>query len=777
MELDRNSTAVATPETGVGGNHTTPVSSSSLAASPSSISTPLIDFTLTGSVERIAYFNEETGQCVLDIKTDKHKSHLLIAGSISSVLPGLSLHAIVPLTSKQVDDFNSVGALNIEGLLKAKKMTTAAPPHARALKKFLKTDAMPGIGPKLAGLLSQAFPTSLFTVLDQNPNELLQVHGVGKKKQEQIVRSWQEFKALSEFEAFLYQEKIPLYWAKTLWRTENFNSHHKFVTEPYGLVRTHDFTFDIIDAFAIRRGFALDSIERVRCAIYDLLQSYYRQGHCAYPEKELIEKALEKTGVSLQIIEDVLELELVDENLVSETIAGTPCFYSKEIWELERHVASQLLAFKDRQTPWGYIHMEKVLEWAQSLLQIQLAPLQKEAIETALASPLTVITGGPGTGKTTLIRSLVTILQTQFSRFALCSPTGRAAQRLEEATGAPAHTIHRLLKYNGLTGTFGYNQTRPLELDLILIDEVSMVDLALMSALLDALPPHCALILVGDADQIPSVGAGSILQSVIASGQFSTVRLTDIFRQREQSLIKINSNRINSGQMPLTTYHAKNDFHYIPVRGLEETKKTILDLFTRVIPKECGITDRRQYQILVPMNRGALGTRQLNDEIQDYIAKQTLGDDIYAELESVSGFGQNFKRGDKVMAIKNDYMKDVFNGDIGFIKNIDHDQQGVDVQFGDRAVRFGFAELDRLTLAYAISIHKSQGSEYRAVIVVVNNEHLPMVQRHLIYTAVTRGKEHVFLVAEPNALQAAILSDENNRRWQKLTELLIKEGS
>jgi exodeoxyribonuclease V alpha subunit len=752
------------PEAGVGGNNTTPALSSSVLA--------YVDCIFSGSVERIAYFNEETGQCVVDIRTDKHKGHLLIAGSLASIYPGQGLIVHVSLTVAQKQEFEAAGTLSTEGLLKARQLTVAPPPQGRALKKFLKSEAMPGIGPKLATLLSQAFPTSLFSVLDETPEQLLKIHGVGLKKQKQILSSWTEFKALTRFEEFLFAEKLPLNWAKLLWRTHRFESFRVLTEEPYSVVRSHDFSFDIIDAFALRRGFALDSTERIQCALYDLLQGYYRQGHCAYPEKELMERALEKTGVSAEIVEDVLELELVDENLISEIIAGTPCLYAKEIWKLERDVARQLLAFELRETPWGWIHLEKLLSWAQDLLEIQLAPLQKQAIETALSSALTVITGGPGTGKTTLIRSLVTILQTQFCRFALCSPTGRAAQRLEESTGAPAHTIHRLLKYNGMTGTFGYNRERLLDIDLVLIDEVSMVDLSLMSHLLDALPPHCALILVGDADQIPSVGAGSVLQSVIASGRFSTVRLTDIFRQSEQSLIKINSNRINAGQMPLTAYNAKNDFHYIPVRGLEETKKTILDLFTRVIPKECGITDPREFQILVPMNRGALGTRQLNDEIQEFIAKKTLGDDLYGELESVSGFGQNFKRGDKVMAIKNDYVKDVFNGDIGFIRNIDHEQQGIDVQFGDRLLRFGFAELDRLTLAYAISIHKSQGSEYRAVIVVVTGEHLPMVHRHLIYTAVTRGKEHVFLVAEPSALQAAILSDENNRRWQKLTELL-----
>jgi exodeoxyribonuclease V alpha subunit len=398
-----------------------------------------------------------------------------------------------------------------------------------------------------------------------------------------------------------------------------------------------------------------------------------------------------------------------------------------------------------------------------------LAPLQRQAISTALTSPLAVITGGPGTGKTTLIQSLVTILQTQFMKFALCSPTGRAAQRLAETTRTPAKTIHRLLKYNGATGRFSFNQGNPLDLDLVLVDEASMVDLSLMSHLLEALPDNCSLVLVGDADQIPPVGAGNVLQSILESKRFPVVKLQEIYRQSEKSLIKINAHRINNGEMPLTKLEGTNDFHYIPVYGVDHAKKVIFDLVTNILPNRFGIFDPSQVQILVPFNRGPLGTHQLNEELQEIIRRPTSASD---ESEQITGFGQIFKKGDKVMIIKNDYIKDVYNGDIGFLARIDHAAQTVEVQFDERSLQFGFDELDRLTLAYAISIHKSQGSEYRAVIVVVTDEHLPMAQRHLIYTAVTRGQEHVFLVAEPHALQAAIHSNENNKRWQKLTELL-----
>lgn len=717
---------------------------------------------LIGSVEKVVYFNDDSGQCILEIKPFNLKSNFLISGRLPSIHPGQTVEA--QIRPKDILPPNS--------LLTFDKISVQAPFSGRSLKKFLKSGALTSVGPHLATVLSGSFPENLFWILEESPEQLLLVEGIGKKRQKQILESWSEYKGLSQLEEFLFAEGLPLSWSKKLWPFHKFESVDFLKLQPYQAVKKYSLPFDLVDSFALRNGFPLDSNERVRCGLYDILQNYYRQGHCAYPEAQLLKEAQERLTVSNEAIENVLEIELVSDNLIIDNIGQVPCIYLKKIWLLEKDVASKLLSFQSKQPPWGWFNTQKVLGWAQELLQIQLAPLQQQAIETALNSSLTVITGGPGTGKTTLIRSLVTILQTQFAKFALCSPTGRAAQRLEEATGVQARTIHRLLKYNS-DGSFTFNQKNRLDLDLVLIDEASMVDLSLMSSLLEALPDHCALILVGDADQIPPVGAGHILQSVINSAKFNIVRLTDIYRHSEKSLIKINAHRINSGKMPLIETSGKEDFHYIQVHGAQQAKEVILDLVTNVIPNKCGITDPSQFQILAPLNRGDLGTQQLNEELQQYITVE-LGDKVASEeaLESVGGFGQAFKKGDKVMVSKNDYAKEVFNGDIGFIYRIDHYGQFVEVQFEDRLVRFGFDQLDRLTLAYAISIHKSQGSEYRAVIVILTKEHLPMAQRHLIYTAVTRGKEHVFLVAEPQALQAAILSDENNRRWQKLTELL-----
>jgi len=710
---------------------------------------------IKGHVEKVVFLNPVTGQCLLDVKPEGAKGHLMVTGYVSSVFPGQSLIAKIGREVKEEE----------AKILPASSLEIGPPLIERTLRKFLKSPAMSELGKNVAKSLAEKFPQNLFAVMDLDPKRLSEAEGVGGKRRTQILEAWSKFKFQERFKKFLFAEQLPLEWADQLWSFFKEEAQEFFTENPYVVARDHNLSFDLVDAYALRRGSAIDSEERLRCALHDMLKEFYKQGHCAYPEEKLLAEATYKLNCNRESLESALEIELIEKKFVEDRIADTPCIYLKEVWELERNVAHKLRAFQFKDTPWGWFNLDKVLTWSQGILNLQLAPLQKEAIETALSSPLTVITGGPGTGKTTLVRALTTILQTQFLKFALCTPTGRAAKRLEEATGQPAQTIHRLLKLNGLTGEFAHNRDNPLDVDLVLIDEISMVDITLMNHLLEAIPDHCALILVGDADQIPPVGAGNILQSMIDSQRFTVVRLKEIFRQSEESLIKINAQRINSGQMPLKSDLIGSDFHYLPVHGNEEAKHMVFDLATRVIPNEYGITDQKQVQILVPMNTGALGTQKLNQELQ----KVFVGGD---SAGGIVGFEQNFAVGDKVMVIKNDYKKNLFNGDIGFILRIDHLNQYLDIEFDDRRIRFDFEELERLSLAYAISIHKSQGSEYRAVIVVVTAEHLPLAQRHLIYTAVTRGKELVFLVAEPQALQTAIASDENNRRWEKLTELL-----
>jgi exodeoxyribonuclease V alpha subunit len=658
------------------------------------------------------------------------------------------------------------------------------PTTERAVQKFLRSGIMMKMNAVTSAEIAKTFGADFFTIARDNPEALRVIAGVGPKKCRQIQQFWQAFQARHALRQFLFENELPLNWTEPLEVRYGGQALSHLQEKPYTTARETELAFDIIDAFVQRSALTINELERARAALMDALKSQLTQGHCAYPEAELKQDLQFKLGVPRTTIEEALEIEVLQETLVDDTIKGVPCLYLRDVWELERQVAENLLGFLDRSPPWGWFQPEKVLGWAQRLLQIQLAPLQKTAIDSVLSSALTVITGGPGTGKTTLIRALVTILQTQHCRIALCAPTGRAAQRLGEATATPAQTLHRLLKYHPESGEMTFDEKNPLDFDLVLVDEASMVDLKLMSQLLCALSPKTALVLVGDADQIPSVGAGSVLQSIIACGRFNTVRLTDSFRQTEFSLIKLNAQRINRGEMPCETpAHESNldgesisDFHYIPVVGPQHTRQTIFELITNVIPQKYGVADPRHVQILTPVNKGPLGTQQLNIELQRCFVNSEvgvrLGPDGPTALMADENGTHGFCIGDKIMVTKNDYNKEVFNGDIGFISKIDPDEQLIYINFDERTVLYAFDEMDRLCLAYAISVHKSQGSEYDVVIVVVSQDHLPMVQKHLIYTAVTRGKKHVFLVAESHALATALKSDESLLRWQKLTELL-----
>ncbi|MGZ5279965.1 MAG: helix-hairpin-helix domain-containing protein [Pseudobdellovibrionaceae bacterium] len=383
--------------------------------------TPTLPFFLKGSIERVIYFNEENGQCVLDIKLFVDNTHVLVTTRTPSAFAGQTAQATVP-PSEIKSGFLMDGPVFVSDL----KLST--PQGSRTVKKFLKSGALAGIGPNLATLLAKAHPEDLFEIFDYNPRLLLEISGVGQKRQAQILDAWKDFKDLSALETFLFEENLPLNWGKLIFPMHKKQSIDFLKNRPYEAVSRHSLDFEVIDSFALKNGLPPDSPERVRGCLYDVLQSSYKQGHCAYPEARLLQQTRERLQISLSLVEESLELELISENLISDTIETTPCLYLKEVWKTERQVSEKLLSFEKRVSPWGGFNSEKFLNWAQELLQIQLAPLQREAIATALTSPLAVITGGPGTGKTTLIQSLVTILQTQFMKFALCSPTGRAAQ-------------------------------------------------------------------------------------------------------------------------------------------------------------------------------------------------------------------------------------------------------------------------------------------------------------------------------------------------------------
>ena len=485
-----------------------------------------------------------------------------------------------------------------------------------------------------------------------------------------------------------------------------------------------------------------------------------------FDRRPLAEELLEVEG---GIVQTALELELAEGNVVADTVGETPCISLAGLHRAERVIAERLLCVAAGRLPWPAIDPALALPWIEAKTGLALAPSQAEAIRLALTSKILVVTGGPGVGKTTIVNSILRILAAKGTTLLLCAPTGRAAKRMTEATGFEAKTIHRLLEVDPKTGGFKRNQEKPLDCDLLVVDETSMVDVLLMRSLLEAVPDRAALLIVGDIEQLPSVGPGQVLADIIASAAVPVVRLTEVFRQAAQSRIITSAYRINQGFMPdLARPEGRSDFYFVQADDAETAVPRIVELVKSRIPRRFGLDPIRDIQVLCPMNRGGVGARSLNIELQ--AALNPAGE------RKVERFGWTFAPGDKVMQIENDYDKEVYNGDIGYIDDVDPDAGELIASFDGRPVTFGFGELDTLVPAYAVTIHKSQGSEYPAVVIPVMTQHYAMLQRNLLYTGITRGKRLVVLVGQKKAVAIAVKNVSGRRRWSKLREWLGRPG-
>ena len=474
--------------------------------------------------------------------------------------------------------------------------------------------------------------------------------------------------------------------------------------------------------------------------------------------------------MSQQLIRTALDLELQEGTVVADRVGETPCVFLAGLYRAERTIAERLMRLANGTLPWPWIDPGKALPWAEIRIGLALAESQVAAIRLALMSKVLVITGGPGVGKTTIVNAILRILAAKKVSLLLCAPTGRAAKRMTEATGFEAKTIHRLLEVDPKGGGFKRGDDNPLDCDLLVVDETSMVDVMLMQALMKAVPDEAALLLVGDIDQLPSVGPGQVLADVISSGAVPVVRLTEVFRQAAQSRIITSAHRINQGSIPdLSPPRAESDFYFVQADDPETAVGRIIELVKTRIPKRFGFDPIRDIQVLCPMNRGGAGARSLNIELQ--AALNPAGD------RKVERFGWTFAPGDKVMQIENDYDKEVYNGDIGYINDVDPDAGEIVASFDGRSVTYGFGELDMLVPAYAATIHKSQGSEYPAVVIPMLTQHYAMLQRNLLYTGVTRGKRLVVLVGQKKAVAIAVRNVSGRRRWSKLREWLNADFS
>ncbi len=711
---------------------------------------------ITGSVERVTYHNEENGYCVIKVRVKGHRDAVTIVGHAAAISAGEFVEA-------------QGGWINHREFgvqFQSKALKTVHPSTLEGIEKYLGSGMIKGIGPQYAKRMVTAFGLEVFDIIEKTPRRLSEVSGIGPVRIKKILSAWQDQKVIREIMVFLQSHGVGTGRAVRIFKTYGAEAIERVKANPYHLAKDiQGIGFRTADQIAGNLGVPRDSMQRARAGIHFALSEQISNGHCAFPKEELIAKAQELLEIDAEVLRNALEEELQSDHLIAETIEGVECLYPISLFRWECNVTELLQERMEGVPPWGELDVEKALPWVESKLQIQLADLQREAVRTALKGKILIITGGPGTGKTTLTKAIVTVLAAKRVTMALCSPTGRAAKRLSECTGMEAKTIHRLLKFDGKMGGFTHDESNPLEIDLLLLDEASMVDLSLMNSLLKAIPKKASILIVGDVDQIPSVGPGAVLASLIDSTVIPTVRLTQIFRQAAQSQIVSNAHRINQGQMPdFEAQDEKSDFYYVAGETPEEIVPKIIELVKERIPRRFGFHAVREIQVVCPMNRAGLGARSLNVELQ-----KALNPDA---IDKVERFGTTFATGDKVMVTTNDYDKEVFNGDIGYIQSIDKEEQELIVEIDGRGVAFEFGELDILTLAYATTIHKSQGSEYPAVVLPVAMQHFMMLKRNILYTGVTRGKKLVVLIGQKKAVAIAVKSANQGKRWNKLADRL-----
>ncbi len=711
---------------------------------------------LSGLVERVTFHSPETGFCVLRLKVRGQRDLVTLVGHAATIGAG----EFVQASGAWVNDRN-------HGLqFKADFLRATPPTTVEGIEKYLGSGLIRGIGPVYAKKMVKAFGEAVFDVIEQEPDRLRQVTGIGPKRAQRIIAGWADQKVIREIMIFLHSHGVGTSRAVRIFKTYGPEAIQLITENPYRLARDiRGIGFKTADAVAARLGIEKTAMIRARAGIGYALAEATDQGHCGVPVAELIPLAVKLLEIDASILETAADLERQDGAVVADSLGGEPCLFLAALHRAERAIAERLRRLAGGPVPWPEIDAEKAIPWVEAKAGITLAEGQREALRHAATSKLLVITGGPGVGKTTLVNSILTMLKAKGVSIALAAPTGRAAKRLSESTGLEARTIHRLLETDPQAGGFKRDETNPLDCDLLVVDETSMVDVPLMNALLRAVPGRAALLLVGDVDQLPSVGPGQVLGDVIASGAVPVVRLTEIFRQAATSRIIVNAHRINAGQMPETPKAGEDsDFYFVEAATPEAGVAKLIEMVRDRIPRRFGADPVRDVQILCPMNRGGLGARSLNIELQKVL--NPPGE------SRVERFGWTFGPGDKVMQVENNYDKEVYNGDLGIVSAVDPEEGTLTATFDGRPVAYDFGELDEIVLAYATTIHKSQGSEYPVVIIPVVTQHYTMLHRNLIYTGVTRGKRLVIMLGQRRALAMAVRGTQGRRRWTKLGEWL-----
>ncbi|TNC74188.1 SF1B family DNA helicase RecD2 [Rubellimicrobium roseum] len=716
---------------------------------------------LTGLIERVTFHSAETGFCVLRVKARGERDLVTVVGHAATISAGEWASA----WGDWVHD------LAHGRQFRARVLRTSEPTSLEGIERYLGSGMIRGIGPVYAKRLVQLFGERVFDVIEAEPQRLREVGGIGPKRMARITSAWADQKVIRSIMVFLHSHGVGTARAVRIFKAYGTESVAVMKENPYRLARDiRGIGFKTADMIAEKLGIERIAMIRVRAGISYALTEAMSQGHCGLPAEELTALAGTLLEVPHPLIIEAITQEVAEGTVIATEVGGAPCLFLAGLYHAERSIAERLRALQSAPLPWPAIDADKALPWIEARTGMALAPSQAEALRLALRSKVLVVTGGPGVGKTTLVNAILKVLGAKGVRMLLCAPTGRAAKRMSEATGLEARTIHRLLETDPKTGGFRKTEDSPLDGDLLVVDESSMIDVPLMQALLRALPDEAGLLIVGDIDQLPSVGPGQVLADLIGSGAVPVVRLTEVFRQAAESRIIAAAHRINRGRMPDLNWAEKgSDFYFVPAETPEQAAERLQVLVGSRIPKSFGLDPIRDIQVLCPMNRGGVGARALNGLLQ-----AALNPDGGPRVER---FGWTFAPGDKVMQVENDHEREVFNGDIGFVERVDPEDGELVARFDGREVVYPFGELDALQPAYAVTIHKSQGSEYPAVVIPVLTQHYAMLQRNLLYTGVTRGKRLVVLVGQVKAVGLAVRNASGRKRWSRLGEWLAQGSS
>jgi exodeoxyribonuclease V alpha subunit len=707
-------------------------------------------------LERVAFSNEENAWSVVKVVVPGREGAVTAVGNLLGVQPGENLR----LLGRFITDKKYGEQFQVDSYVTVKPATLVG------IEKYLGSGLVPGVGKVMAERLVEHFGLETLEVIDRDPARLTEVEGIGRVRQERIANAWVEQRHIKDVMVFLQSYGVSTAYAIRIYRQYRARSIAVVRENPYRLaVDVAGIGFKSADTIAAQLGISPTSPMRAEAGVLHVLGSLSDEGHVFAPRPRLVSAAVDLLGVDVSLVEAAIaHLAASGRVVVESTPSGDDAVFLQALHAAEAGAAARLRQIVQTPIRPIRIDVDRAIAWFEDQQRIGLADEQREAIRKAATAKVLVVTGGPGTGKTTLVNGIIRIYEKKGRRILLGAPTGRAAKRMSEATGRVAKTIHRLLEFNPKKFGFDRDVERPLEADVVILDEASMIDTTLAFHVLRALPLHCQLVLVGDVDQLPSVGPGSVLADVIRSGVAEVVRLERIFRQGTDSFIVVNAHRVHQGLLPeLPPEGAQADFFFIERDEPDEIVATLKALVQQRIPRKFGLDPVDDIQVLTPMQRGLLGVANINAELQAL---------LNASPESVTRGSRTLRPGDKVMQIRNNYDLEVYNGDIGRVAKVDAVDHVVRAVFDGREVTYEYGDLDELVLAYACSIHKSQGSEYPCVVIPLHTQHYVMLQRNLLYTGLTRGKRLVVLVGSKRALALAVKNNAIEERCTRLAERL-----